>query len=152
MCGVTRSVTPATPVQRFTSAHTASRDSRFPRRPTNTAGVGRAAVHTARATFAANLFAAGGVDTVAAGPTSNPDEVLAAYDGQAVVCLAGADKTYADWGAKLAKKLREAGARYVVLAGKPGDKTVKPELVDDHCAMGVDALAFLGRVREELTR
>jgi methylmalonyl-CoA mutase len=118
--------------------------------PVFLATMGTVAQHTARATFAGNLLAAGGVDTVPAGPTSNPDEVLAAYDGQPVVCLAGADKTYSDWGTKLAKKLREAGARYVVLAGKPGDKTVKPELVDDHCAMGVDALAFLYRVRKEL--
>lgn len=120
--------------------------------PVFLATMGTVAQHTARATFAGNLLAAGGVDTVPAGPTGNPDEVLAAYDGQPVVCLAGADQTYADWGAKLAKKLREAGARYVVLAGKPGDKTVKPELVDDHCAMGVDALAFLTRVRQELDK
>jgi methylmalonyl-CoA mutase len=120
--------------------------------PVFLATMGTVAQHTARATFAGNLFAAGGVDTVAAGPTAGPDEVLAAYDGQPVVCLAGTDKSYADWGDKLARKLRKAGASHVILAGKPGDKTVKPELVDDFCAKGIDALAFLGRVREELTR
>jgi methylmalonyl-CoA mutase len=118
--------------------------------PVFLATLGTVAQHTARATFADNLLAAGGVTTVAAGPSSGPDEVLAAYDGQPVVCLAGADATYADWGGKVAQKLRDAGARYVVLAGKPGDRTVKPELLDDHCAMGVDALAFLHRVRKEL--
>ncbi len=120
--------------------------------PVFLATMGTVAQHTARATFASNLFAAGGVDTVAAGATGNPADVLEEYDGQPVVCLAGADQTYADWGKSLAKALREAGAAYVILAGKPGDKTVKPELLDDHCAMGIDALAFLGRVREELTR
>ena len=119
--------------------------------PVFLATMGTVAQHTARATFADNLFAAGGVGTVAAGATAGPDDVLAAYDGQPVVCLAGADKTYADWGNQVAKKLRKAGARYVVLAGKPGDRTVKPEHLDDHCAMGIDALAFLHRVREELT-
>ena len=114
--------------------------------------MGPVAQHTARATFAANLLAAGGVDTLPAGPTTDPDGVLAAYDGQPVVCIAGADATYADWGDKLAKQLRKAGARYVVLAGKPGDKTVKPELLDDHCAVGIDALAFLRRVRQELDK
>jgi methylmalonyl-CoA mutase len=120
--------------------------------PVFLATMGTVAQHTARATFAANLFAAGGVDTVAAGPTGNPAEVVAAYDGQPVVCLAGTDQTYADWGKSVVKALREAGATYVILAGRPGDKTVKPELLDDSCAMGIDALAFLGRVRQELDK
>jgi methylmalonyl-CoA mutase len=120
--------------------------------PVFLATMGTVAQHTARATFADNLLAAGGVATVAAGATTTPDDVLAAYDGQPVVCLAGADKTYAEWGDDLAKRLRESGARYVVLAGKPGDRTVKPELVDDHCALGIDALTFLRRVRQELAR
>ena len=120
--------------------------------PVFLATMGTVAQHTARATFAANLLAAGGVDTVIAGPTSSPDDVLAAYDGQPVVCLAGPDPTYAEWGGRLASALRDAGARYVVLAGRPGDKTVKPELVDDSCALGIDALAFLRRVRQELAR
>ena len=65
-----------------------------------------------------------------------------------VVCLAGTDQAYAEWGAGAVKALREAGATYVILAGKPGESTV--DGVDDSCAMGVDALAFLARVREEL--
>ena len=44
--------------------------------------------------------------------------VLAAYDGQPVVCLAGTDKAYAEWGAELVTALREAGAEWVILAGK----------------------------------
>jgi methylmalonyl-CoA mutase len=120
--------------------------------PVFLATMGTIAQHTARATFAANLFAAGGVDTVVAGASSGPDDVLAAYDGQPVVCLAGPDPTYADWGGKLAAALRDAGARYVILAGRPGDRTVKPERVDDSCAVGIDALAFLRRVRQELAR
>ncbi len=136
-------------VQRYAADFEALRDAPAPV-PVFLATMGTVAQHTGRTTFAANLFAAGGVDTVAAGPTDGADEVLAAYDGQPVVCLAGADATYADWGDKLAKKLRKAGARYVVLAGRPGDKTVKPEHVDDSCAMGIDALAFLHRVRKEL--
>jgi methylmalonyl-CoA mutase len=120
--------------------------------PVFLATMGTVAQHTARATFSDNLLAAGGVGTVAAGPGTGPDDVLAAYDGQPVVCLAGADKTYAEWGTQLVKRLRKAGASYVILAGKPGDRTVKPELLDDHCAVGIDALAFLHRVREELTK
>ena len=112
--------------------------------------MGPVAAHTARATFATNLFAAGGVAVDAAGATTDAASVVAAYAGQPVVCLAGTDPTYAEWGADLVAALREAGASYVVLAGKPGDRTVTD--VDDSCAVGVDALAFLGRVREELGR
>ena len=99
---------------------------------------------------ALRLLAAGGNAVDGAGPTDGVESVLAAYDGQAVVCLAGTDKAYAESGADVIAALREAGARWVVLAGKPGDKTVDPSLVDDTCAMGVDALTFLHTTREKL--
>ncbi|PKH43484.1 methylmalonyl-CoA mutase [Nocardioides alpinus] len=119
-------------------------------RPVFLATLGPISAHTARATFATNLFAAGGVAVEAAGATADAAAVMAAYAGQRVVCLAGTDAAYAEWGADLVAALRAAGASYVVLAGKPGDRTVTD--VDDSCAMGVDALGFLGRVREELSR
>jgi methylmalonyl-CoA mutase len=118
--------------------------------PVFLATMGPIAAHTARATFATNLFAAGGVAVEAAGATAGVASVLAAYAGQSVVCLAGTDAAYAEWGADLVAALRAAGASYVVLAGKPGERTVTD--VDDSCAMGVDALGFLRRIREELAR
>ncbi len=120
------------------------------------ATMGPVAKHTARASFAANLLAAGGVHTVPAGATANAEDVVTAYRAvdppTPVVCLAGTDQAYAKWGADLVAELREAGAEYVVLAGKPGDATVPGDRVDDSCARGVDALAFLGRVRSVLAR
>ncbi|GAA1926175.1 methylmalonyl-CoA mutase family protein [Nocardioides lentus] len=109
------------------------------------ATLGPVAAHTARATFATNLLAAGGVRVDAAGPTQGPDDLVAAYDGQAVVCLAGADGTYAEWGEAAASALRDAGASRVVVAGRPAD------WADDSAALGVDALAFLDRVRGALS-
>ena len=85
------------------------------------ATLGPVAAHTARATFATNLLAAGGIAVDVAGATADADEVLAAYDGQSVVCLAGSDATYAEWGSAAAAALREAGATHVVIAGKPTD-------------------------------
>lgn len=108
------------------------------------ATLGPVAQHTARATFASNLLAAGGIAVDVAGPTAGPDELVAAYSGQAVVCLAGSDPTYGEWGAAAAAALRAAGASRVVIAGKATDYS------DDDCAMGVDALAFLTRTREAL--
>ncbi len=110
------------------------------------ATMGTVAAHTARATFARNLFAAGGVDVEVAGASEGVDDVLTAYDGQPVVCLAGHDKAYATWGRDLVVALRDAGATWVVVAGKPADLGV-----DDSCATGVDALAFLTTVREHLS-
>ncbi len=108
------------------------------------ATLGPVAAHTARATFASNLLAAGGIAVDVAGPTADAAELVSAYDGQAVVCLAGSDPTYAEWGAEAAAQLRAAGARHLIIAGKPAD------YADDACATGVDALAFLTRTREKL--
>ena len=116
------------------------------------ATMGTIAAHTARASFAANLFAAGGIGVVNAGRHDDLDAVLKDYEGpdggQPVVCLVGNDKAYAAWGGDLVEALRKAGARWVVLAGKP----VEGVDADDTCALGVDALDFLHRTREELAR
>lgn len=108
------------------------------------ATLGSVAEHTARAGFARNLFAAAGIPVDVAGPTSGVDAVLAAYDGQRVVCLAGTDAAYAELGEPAASALREAGAATVIVAGKPHD------WADESCAAGVDAVAFSSRIREAL--
>ena len=113
------------------------------------ATMGTVAAHTARATFAANLLAAGGIGVVNTGRHDDVAAVLKDYTGpdggQPVVCLVGPDKAYAAWGADLVAGLREAGAQWVVLAGKPLDDVP----TDDTCALGVDALDFLRRTREK---
>ncbi|WP_248582999.1 methylmalonyl-CoA mutase family protein [Nocardioides sp. InS609-2] len=113
-------------------------------RPVFLATMGTVAQHTARATFAANLFAAGGVTAEPAGATTGVDDLIAAYDGQQVACLAGTDAAYSEWGAQAVRALRDAGAAWVILAGK-GDVGA-----DDSCAVGVDALTFLATTREKL--
>ena len=119
------------------------------------ATMGTVASHTARATFASNLFAAGGVDVVNCGAHGDTAAVASSYTGpdggQRVVCLVGNDRAYAAWGAELVEALRQAGARWIVLAGRPGDDTVPADLVDDSAAMGVDAVEFLHRTREKLS-
>ncbi len=115
--------------------------------PVFLATMGTIAQHTARATFVTNLFAAGGVDVVVAGATDGVDEVLAAHRearSPAVVCLCGNDATYADWGSDLVAALRDAGAQHVVLAGKTDVGA------DTTAAAGLDALAFLRQIRQEL--
>jgi methylmalonyl-CoA mutase len=108
------------------------------------ATLGPVAEHTARAQFATNLLAAGGIAVDVAGATSGVDVVMAAYDGQAVVCLAGTDSAYAEWGKEVTAVLRAKGARRVIVAGPP------TEGADDSCSFGDDAVAFLTRTREAL--
>ena len=117
--------------------------------PVFLATLGTVAAHTARGTFATNLFAAGGIAVQAAGATAGVEELLAAYDGQKVACLAGADATYAEWGSEAVAALRQAGVEHVVIAGRPEILGQRDD-VDDSCAMGVDALDFLTRTREKL--
>ncbi|WP_103935953.1 methylmalonyl-CoA mutase subunit beta [Thermomonospora echinospora] len=76
------------------------------------ATLGPVAVHTARATFAANLFQAGGIETVAGEPGDF------AASGAKVACICSSDKLYAEQAAGAARVLKDAGAVRVWLAGK----------------------------------
>ncbi|RAY11151.1 methylmalonyl-CoA mutase [Actinomadura craniellae] len=74
--------------------------------------LGPVAAHTARETFAANLFQAGGVETV-----SGPPAEFTGGPG-AVACLCSSDKIYAEQAVDAARELTAAGAVQVWLAGK----------------------------------
>jgi methylmalonyl-CoA mutase len=114
------------------------------------ATLGPVAAHTARAGFATNLFAAGGVTVDVAGATSGVDTLVAAYAGQPVVCVAGTDAAYADWGRDVAVALRDAGAQQVIVVGVSTGSTDGVGWADDSCRRGDDAIDFLTRTREQL--
>jgi methylmalonyl-CoA mutase len=120
------------PVRRYGASFEALRDEPAAQ-PVHLATIGTVAQHTARATFATNLLAAGGISV-----TTDP----AVTTG--VVCIAGSDNSYDEQGAEVAAELRKNGAEWVIVAGKPRD------WADDSCAIGVDALDFLTRTRERL--
>ncbi|WP_344677276.1 methylmalonyl-CoA mutase family protein [Saccharopolyspora taberi] len=109
------------------------------------ATLGPLADHNARASFARNLFAAGGLETPDAGPTESTADVLAAYDGAPVVCLCSSNKIYAERAAETARALKEAGARHVLLAG-----TSEIEGVDGRVFSGCDALEVLQDLHRRL--
>lgn len=120
-------------VRRYGAAFEALRDAPAAQ-PVFLATIGTVAEHTARATFASNLLAAGGIG------------VVSEYGGERVAMLAGTDAAYAEQGAAVAADLRAKGVAHVIVAGRP------TEWADDSAVIGVDALAFLTRVREELAR
>jgi methylmalonyl-CoA mutase len=102
------------------------------------AALGPAAVHSARAGFAANLFAAGGIRSVTG--TGSVDEIATAFAGSgcALACICSSDKLYAESAAELATALKSAGATQVWLAGKS-----EMAGVDATIFAGCDALAAL---------
>jgi methylmalonyl-CoA mutase len=106
------------------------------------ATIGPIARHTARASFAGNLFQAGGLQT----PSGAGAEGFA-DTGTTVACICGTDKDYAEAAAGLAKELRDAGATSVWLAGKPDQEI---DGVDGYVFAGCDALDVLRTVHEQL--
>ncbi|MGI8414876.1 MAG: methylmalonyl-CoA mutase family protein [Nakamurella sp.] len=115
--------------------------------PVFLATFGPVAAHSTRAGFAANALAAGGIGVLTAGATAGVDDVLAGYRsaGTPVVCLAGTDAAYAERGEETIVALRAAGARTVLLAGKPAARLVG--LVDDQITVGADIPALCRRTR-----
>ncbi|TQM03176.1 methylmalonyl-CoA mutase family protein [Pseudonocardia kunmingensis] len=107
------------------------------------ATLGPLSAYTARAGFARNLMAAGGIETPEAGPTQTAQEVATAFTeaGTPVAVLCSTDALYAERAAEAVTALREAGARQVLLAG-----SAEVAGVDGHLAAGCDALAVIGSV------
>jgi methylmalonyl-CoA mutase len=95
------------------------------------AAIGPAAAHTARLTFAANLFQAGGVEPVTQGTFEE--------SGATEACLCSSDALYEEQAEGLAGTLKAAGARHVFLAGRPGQYSG----VDSYVFAGCDAVAVL---------
>ena len=85
------------------------------------ATLGSIAEHTARADFARNLFAAGGVAAKEAPvPPQSVSECAAAFkaSGCKIAVICGADARYADEAEATAAALKAAGAQHIWLAGK----------------------------------
>jgi methylmalonyl-CoA mutase len=106
------------------------------------ANLGPISVHTARATFAANLFAAGGVRAVSDEGHKDAESAATAFAGSGcdIACICSSDDVYSDLAEATAAALKQAGAKRVYLAGK-GDYAG----VDEYIHVGVDALDVLTR-------
>src|SRR5205085_1886125 len=113
-----------------------------PRPAVYLATIGPVARHTARASFAANLFQAGGLAT----PPGDGASGLAGA-GTTVACICGTDRDYAASAEGLAAELKAAGATQVWLAGKP---SLGVDGVDGHVYAGCDALDVLRTVFQQV--
>lgn len=111
------------------------------------ATIGPVAVHTARASFAANLYASGGIESVPGGPGTDPAAIARAFreSGTVVACLCSSDRMYGEHAEAVAAALRAAGARRIWLAGKGDYKEVDARLY-----AGCDALDVLRTTFDDL--
>ncbi|MEU0390554.1 methylmalonyl-CoA mutase family protein [Streptomyces chartreusis] len=102
------------------------------------AAIGPAAAHTARLTFASNLFQAGGIEPVTEGGFEESGAT------EAVLC--SSDALYAEQAEAVAGQLKAAGATHVFLAGRPGDHPG----VDGYVFAGCDAVAVLSATLDRM--
>ncbi|MEU6406426.1 methylmalonyl-CoA mutase family protein [Streptomyces sp. NPDC046985] len=100
--------------------------------------IGPAAAHTARLSFAANLFQAGGIEPVTAGTFEE--------SGAREACLCSSDALYEEQAEEVASRLRAAGAGHLFLAGRP-----RPyEGADTYVFAGCDAVAVLSATLDRM--
>ncbi|MFI6460520.1 methylmalonyl-CoA mutase family protein [Streptomyces sp. NPDC050528] len=102
------------------------------------AALGPAAAHTARLSFASNLFQAGGIEPVTTGSFAD--------SGATEACLCSSDALYEEQAATVAGELKAAGAGHVFLAGRPGQYSG----VDAYVFAGCDAVAVLSATLDRM--
>jgi methylmalonyl-CoA mutase len=103
------------------------------------ANLGTLADFTARATFASNFFAVGGIEAVNHESDSPPALASALKaSGVALACVCSSDSVYEREATAAAAALKAAGARHIYLAGRPGGRE------DSLRAAGVQSFIFEG--------
>lgn len=138
---------PTPPVFRFAEGYEKLRDrsdaflAKTGRRPrVFLANMGPIADHTARATFTRNFFEAGGFEVVTNDGFNDAAAAAAAYSasGASVAVICSSDTLYQSFVSTVAPALKSAGARELVLAGRPG------EFEQQYRSAGVDRFIFIG--------
>ena len=145
----TMDFTPLVPM-RLASSFEALRDraeTKSPAPKVFLANLGPISAFAARASFARNLYEAGGIAAPGNDGFESTADVVSAFNasGASIACICGSDATYAERAADVAMALRAAGAAQVSLAGRPGDleEALKKAGVSAFFFAGGDALAML---------
>ena len=120
------------------------------------ASLGKIAEHTARSTWVRNLLAAGGIEAAQQDGFASAEDAAAAFkaSGAVAACISSSDALYAEHAAATAKALKAAGAKIVLLAGRPGEleADLKAAGVDDFVFAGQDVLALLTSLQDKLAK
>ena len=118
------------------------------------ASLGDPARHVTRAGWAANAFAAGGIQVLRGEGGRDPAVIAAAFarSDATVACICGTDEDYAARASVTAGALKAMGAEGVYLAGRPGDgeASLRRAGVDGFLFNGCDILAVLDDAHRRL--
>jgi methylmalonyl-CoA mutase len=111
------------------------------------ANLGTLADFTARTTYAKNVFETGGIVAITDDGFASRGDMLSSFkaSGASIACLCSSDAVYATQAAAVASALREAGARHIYLAGRPGEleAMLRSAGVGTFIHVGCDLLATL---------
>ncbi|MEQ1612527.1 MAG: methylmalonyl-CoA mutase family protein [Hyphomicrobiaceae bacterium] len=154
MSALTATRLPSTRLAEPFEALRAAADS-APTRPTVfLANLGPLAEHGGRATWISNLLAAGGIAVTSNDGFTSSGDVGAAFaaSGATAACICGTEQTYDVLAEATAMALKAAGARHVMLAGKPGasESVLQSAGVDQFLFAGHDILEALGMVHKAM--
>lgn len=118
------------------------------------ANFGTPAESNARATFAKNFFAAGGIEAVPGEGDARKLAAAFAAAGTVLACLCSTDARYEQEAAAVASALKSVGAKHIYLAGRPGEResALKSAGVQSFIYEGCDALATLRKAYDILGR
>ena len=118
------------------------------------ASMGEIAQHNVRTTWIKNYLAAGGIATLISDGYKTAGDAAAAFktSGASAACICSADAVNAALAEPTARALKSAGARLVLMAGKPGETeaALRSAGVDQFLSAGADATAVLKGLHERL--
>ncbi len=118
------------------------------------ASIGQVIDHTARSTWIKNYLAAGGIASLTSDGYASADEAAKAFkaSGATAACICSSDALYAEHAEATAKALIAAGAKLVLMAGRPGEAeaSLKAAGVDQFLFAGADAVAILKGLQDKL--
>lgn len=117
--------------------------------------LGRQAEFSARASFAGNLFEAGGLEAVTGEPVAAADQIGPGFkaSGARLVAICSSDENYATMGEDAARALKHAHATRIYLMGRPEaglQSALRAAGVDEFVHAGADVLATLERAHDLL--
>ena len=118
------------------------------------ASIGEVIDHTVRSTWTKNFLAAGGIAALTSDGYPDAKAAAAAFkaSGASVACICSSDALNAAHAEATAKALEAAGAKLVLMAGRPGDKetSLKSAGVDQFLFAGQNAVDVLKGLQEKL--
>lgn len=116
------------------------------------ANLGDIAAHTARSTFAMNLFEAGGIRVLNNDGFENTVDCVEAFiaSNTRVACICSSDSNYSELAIQTAHDLRSAGAELVYLAGSPEAWAEASTTFDGFIYLGCDVFEALTPIHQTL--